>query len=66
MNIESFDTNTDLFVTKSLNNDKDEEIGETVRNYFLGNSSAKNATRFSKVWPEKRAHDICVNCIQSD
>ncbi|XP_044268467.1 juvenile hormone esterase-like isoform X2 [Tribolium madens] len=49
MKIDDFDSNYELFYPQSLNNvDKSEEIGSKVREYFLGDDTAKNTEKFSK------------------
>ena len=50
MNISDFDEKYELFAPRSLNNEDNQvSIGKVVRGYFLGNSSATNVDKFSKV-----------------
>ena len=55
MNISDFDEKYELFAPRSLNNEDNQvSVGKIVRGYFLGNSSATNVDKLSKV--SRRKH----------
>lgn len=60
MNVKDFDVDERLFYIESLNNaNKSKEIGRVVRNFFLGNDSAKNTEKFLNV--QKNFEFLIVN-----